>query len=363
MQRERHTTACRLLAVFFTIACLQGPAVSAANARQSAETGSGLDSLKSAPSHLSARDIERYRQIFALQERAKWADADRLIAQLSDRVLLSYVLYQRYMHPTGYRARFEELSGWLERYADHPDAERVYSLALRRQPKGAASPHDPVRGYLAGAGQELQERGAMRNPTTIERSPVADALVEDWRNAIAELAADGRLAEAERELRRPGIAPLVDQVEIDLATWSIARGYLAAGDARRALVLAGRAATRSGRTVPEIHWAAGLSAWRVGQIRVAAWHFSSLANADAELVLPAERARAAFWAARAYLVDRRPQLVSHYLRVAAAGRDFYGLLARAILAQPLPEAPSRSPSGRAWSRCCLTTPARAAPSR
>ena len=100
-------------------------------------------------------------------------------------------------------------------------------------------------------------------------------------------------------------------------------------------MLAGRAAARSGRTVPEIHWAAGLSAWRVGQIRLAAWHFSSLANADAELVLPAERARAAFWAARAYLVDRRPQLVSQYLRMAAAGRDFYGLLARAILAQPL----------------------------
>jgi soluble lytic murein transglycosylase len=335
MQREPHTLARRLLAVLFTLACLQAPHGAAANARQSAEKEAGLHSLNSTPSHLSGRDIKLYRQIFALQERAKWADADRLIARLSDPVLLSYVLCQRYMHPTGYRARFEELSGWLEQYADHPDAERVYSLALRRRPAGAASPHDPVRGYLAGAGQELQERGATRLPSSIERSPVADALVEDWRNAIGELAADGRLAEAERELRRTEIAPLVDQVEIDLATWSIARGYLAAGDAHRALLLAGRAAARSGRTVPEIHWAAGLSAWRVGQIRLAAWHFSSLANADAELVLPAERARAAFWAARSYLVDRRPQLVSQYLRMAAAGRDFYGLLARAILAQPL----------------------------
>jgi soluble lytic murein transglycosylase-like protein len=68
---------------------------------------------------------------------------------------------------------------------------------------------------------------------------------------------------------------------------------------------------------------------------LAAWHFSSLANADAELVLPAERARAAFWAARSFLVDMRPQLVSHYLTMAAAGRDFYGLLARAVLGRPL----------------------------
>jgi peptidoglycan lytic transglycosylase len=265
MQREPHIVACRLLAVLFILACVQGLHGSAANARQSAGTEAGLHSLEAMPARLSRHDIKLYRQIFALQERAQWADADRLIAELSDQVLLSYVLYQRYMHPTGYRARFEELCGWLERYADHPDAERVYSLALRRRPAGAASPHDPVRGYLAGAGQELQERGAMRNPSGVERSPVADALVEDWRNAIGELAADGR-AEAERELRRPEIAQLVDQVEIDLANWSIARGYLAAGDAHRALVLAGRAAARSGRAVPEIHWAAGLSAWRVGQI-------------------------------------------------------------------------------------------------
>src|SRR5262245_10489265 len=163
MQRERHTNTLRLLAVLFTVAYLQGPFGAAA--RESAGTEAGLHSLEAAPSRLSRHDIKLYRQIFTLQERAQWADADRLIAQLSDQVLLSYVLYQRYMHPTGYRARFAELCGWLERYADHPDAERVYSLALRRRPAGAASPHDPVRGYLAGAGQELQERGAMRNPS------------------------------------------------------------------------------------------------------------------------------------------------------------------------------------------------------
>jgi hypothetical protein len=128
-------------------------------------------------------------------------------------------------------------------------------------------------------------------------------------------------------------------------------------------VFAGRAAARSGRTVPEIHWAAGLSAWRVGQIRLAAWHFSSLANADAELVLPAERARAAFWAARAYLVDRRPQLVSQYLRMAAAGRDFYGLLARAVLAQPLTGDAEQIALGQGMVQVLLDIRARAAPSR
>ena len=287
------------------------------------------------PPRLGARDVELYRRIFALQEDAEWAHADRLIARLGGHVLLGHVLYQRYMHPTGYRSRFEELHGWLERYADHPDADRVYNLALRRRPAGAPRPQGPVRGYLAGAGQELQERGAMRYRSSVVRSPVEDALVEDWQSAIEQLAATGRPGEAERELRRPDIAPLVDRTEIDLARWSIARGYLARGDARRALALARRAAARSGGTLPELYWTAGLAAWRTGRIPLAGWHFASLADADPDLVLPAERARAAFWAARAYVARMRPSLASHYLRVAASGRDFYGLLARAILTRPL----------------------------
>ena len=337
MLRKRLTAAaaCRLFTVLLTLAFMQAHPHDALAERNPGGQAGLQNPQSTATPHLTRRDLELYRQIFALQERAEWAGADRLIAQLSDPVLLGYVLYQRYMHPTGYRSRFQELSGWLERYADHPDAERVYRLALRRQPAGAPRPEGPVRGYLAGAGQELQERGPIRYRSSLARSPVADALVENWRTAIEELAATGRPGEAERELRRPEIAPLVDRVEVDLARCTIARGYLAIGDARRALALARRAAARSGRTLPELHWTAGLAAWRVGRPDQAGWHFASLANADSDVVLPAERARAAFWAARSHVVAMRAPLVGQYLRMAAAGRDFYGLLARAILAQPL----------------------------
>jgi soluble lytic murein transglycosylase len=336
MPRERLkiAAACRLFTVLLTLACTQARPGEAATELAAAPPGPhNLQALP--PPHLGARDVERYRQIFALQERAEWQRADQLIAQLSDPVLLGYVLYQRYMHPTGYRSQFAELSGWLEQYADHPDAARVHNLALRRRPPGAPRPQGPVGGYLAGAGQELQERGTIRYRSSVARSPVADALVEDWQGAIEQLAATGRPGEAERELRRPEIAPLVDRVEVDLARCMIARGYLALGSPRKALALARRAAARSGQTLPELHWTAGLAAWRAGRLHQAGWHFAALANADGDRILPAERARAAFWAARAYVVEMRPQLVRQYLRMAATGRDFYGLLARAILAQPL----------------------------
>lgn len=341
MLRERlvAAAACGLFAIIVTLASEQAQARPGSDRSEpSSQVARHPEGL---PPHLGARDIALYRQIFALQEGAEWAPADRLIAQLNDPILLGHVLYQRYMHPTGYRSQFEELSGWLELYADHPDADRVYNLALRRRPAGAPRPQAPVRGYLAGAGQELQERGAVRYRSSTGRAAEADALVKDWQDTIERLAATGRPDEAERELRRPVVAPLVDRVEFDLARAAIAQGYLATGDAGRALVHARRAAARSGHALPDLHWTAGLAAWRAGEIRLAGWHFAALADADSDLVLPAERARAAFWAARAYLVDMRPGLVSHYLRIAATGRDFYGLLARAVLKQPIDKGTER----------------------
>jgi soluble lytic murein transglycosylase len=334
MSRERlfAAAACGWFIAVLTLASAQVQAAQAAGELDSASRGprhvAGLP-------HLGGRDMALYREIFVLQERAEWELADGLIAQLNDPVLLGHVLYQRYMHPTGYRSRFEELSGWLELYADHPDAERVHDLALRRRPPGAPQPQGPVGGYLGGAGQELQERGKIRYRSSRARSPEADALVGNWQVTIEQLVATGQPADAERELRRPEIAPLVDHVEVDLARCTIARGYLATGDAPRALTLARRAAARSGGVLPELHWTAGLAAWRAGQIPLAGSHFAAAADADPAVILPAERARAAFWAARAHLVGLRPGLVGHYLRIAASGRDFYGLLARAVLKQPL----------------------------
>jgi soluble lytic murein transglycosylase-like protein len=312
-----------------------------------------LESLS--PALLGVNDIKLYRQIFRLQEDGDWAAADRLIARLENRVLVGHVLYQRYMHPSGYRSQFAELSAWLESYADHPDADLVYRLATRRRPGGVPQPQDPVPGYLGGAGQELQERGAIRYRSALARTADEDVRVERWRDRIGGLLASGEPAAAEAQLLDPAVVPLVDAVEVDLARWEIARGHLAAGNSYRALVLAGRAAARSGRSVPEIRWTAGLSAWRLGRHHLAAWHFAKLV--DTPSVLPAERARAAFWTARAHLVAMRPQLVSHYLRLAAAGRDFYGLLARGILGQSLTQGSDRVEVAGTLSMRLLDQPA------
>jgi soluble lytic murein transglycosylase len=289
------------------------------------------DAYQGLPRPLEAKDAGLYRRLFRLQAAGDFAAADPLIGQLGDRLLLGQVLWQRYMHPR-YRSSYAELAAWLEQYADHPGADRIYDLARRRQPAGAAPPSRPVRGYLGGSGQEGSEQARLDYRTGIDRSPAADAKVDDWRQAIEQLVGAGRPEAAEALLQRPEIVVLIDRVEADLGRWTVARGYFAAGDYGRALALAGRAATRSGDAVPELHWIAGLSAWQLGQVKVAAWHFAALA--DAPSIRPAERSRAAFWAARADLVAFQPQLARRYLELAADGRDFYALLARTALGRP-----------------------------
>lgn len=104
------------------------------------------------PEVLTAEDAARYVKIFALQEAGEWPAADHEIGKLTDRRLMGHVLAQRYLHPTLYRSRFDELAAWLELYADHPAASRIYRLALKRMPKGAETPEKPVDGLAFGAG-------------------------------------------------------------------------------------------------------------------------------------------------------------------------------------------------------------------
>lgn len=195
------------------------------------------------PRQLTAADIDQYRLVFALQERGRFAEADRLIARLGSRELMGHVLAQRYLHPTGYVSSYDELAGWLDRYADLPQASRIYKLALRRRPEGAAAPTKPV--------EALADRG-------------------------------GATAAA-------------------------------AGEPRR-------------------QWNAGLEAWRKGRYAEAAEQFARLARnkaADDDDV-----AAGAFWAARSFMMIRRPQLVQRYLRLAATSSDgFYGLIAGTLIGQ------------------------------
>ena len=94
------------------------------------------------PQPLDITDANRYRQIFDLQRQGRFRDAEAILGWVNDRRLTGHVLAQRYLH-TSYTASYRELASWLEKYADHPEAPRIYRLALKRRPSGAAMPPRP----------------------------------------------------------------------------------------------------------------------------------------------------------------------------------------------------------------------------
>lgn len=258
------------------------------------------------PRLLAAADQQRYRRIFALQDEARWDEADRLIGQVTDRRLLGHVLFQRLMHPTDYRSSYRELQGWLARYADHPGAERVHQLALRRKPAEASGPQAPT-----GGGSVSLDLGAIGNFASARGERAAP--IDFGTRLEAGDASAGRAATAPFTVGRGSAG-----------SWAMP------GDAERSRRIASRAAELTGRAAPLAHWNSGLAAWRSGDIPEAAAHFQAVV-AD-ERASAWDRSAGAYWAARAALRLGQPQEMSRWLRIALQyPRSFYGLLAHQAL--------------------------------
>ena len=281
------------------------------------------------PVVLSARDVARYRKIFAAGGPGDWDTADRLIAQLDDRLLLGHALAQRYLHPSAYWTPFKESRAWMARYADHPQAPKIHKLAVARRPAGGG-PVQPPRYRLAdlsdvGGGWVRHGYVSSRARDAGERRAVRRILAQVQRNVLRT-----RLSITEDYLAEPRVRRLLDTAERDAALTQVAAGWLYYGRSDKAAALALPAARRSGANVPHAPWIAGLAAWRQGDLEASAHNFRRLADNPA--AKPETRAAGAYWTARALLRLRQPAEVSGWLRRAAAEpRTFYGLIAHAAL--------------------------------
>lgn len=84
------------------------------------------------PVVLTAADAERYRSVFALQDKGDFKAADEVIAAIQDQRLQGHVYAQRYLYAK-YRSSYLELAGWMDKYAELPDSRQIYDLALKRR--------------------------------------------------------------------------------------------------------------------------------------------------------------------------------------------------------------------------------------
>ncbi len=288
------------------------------------------------PKILSAEDAARYTEIFALQEDGEWKAADNLIKRLDDTLLMGHVLAQRYLHPHKWRSTYKQLKAYMADYADHPDATRLYKLALRRRPGNWKHPEPPAK-LPARPVYETHGAGAssvgVRGKITLPRKRLTRKQrreAHNIRHRVRKALRRGHTLVAKRVILQKRTAQLLSPQERDqLKAWLGLR-YFHHGRTDWTLKWAGDAVRRSGRLLPEANWAMGLAHWKKKNHEAAAKHFK--AASDAGFSDPWIDGAASFWAARALMVTRQPAEVNEYLRRAARhARTFYGLLAARVL--------------------------------
>ncbi|MDH3335541.1 MAG: lytic transglycosylase domain-containing protein, partial [Rhodospirillaceae bacterium] len=126
---------------------------------------------------------------------------------------------------------------------------------------------------------------------------------------------------------------LFSDYNMDWSYARLAKGYFMDGRDEWAVQWAEKATKRSGKYLPEAHWTAGLALWRLGQYVRAAEHFEQASILDRS---PWTHSASAFWAARAYMVARKPEKVTPLLlRAAEHERTFYGMLAGRLMGREI----------------------------
>jgi tetratricopeptide (TPR) repeat protein len=145
---------------------------------------------------LSSADEARYRAAFADAERGDFDAAAEDLEKVRDKSLIGHVDFVRLMHPTAYRASYDELADWLTANAELGGAERIYALAKKRQPRAARDPKAPSflsvsTDWMTGAGPidagtaSFQARDAYYSGRIAEAWALAPGAGEPWIAGLA----------------------------------------------------------------------------------------------------------------------------------------------------------------------------------
>jgi len=279
---------------------------------------------------LSNKDAERYKTIFALQEKGNMDAANKEIEKLDNKILYGYVLAQRYLHPSAYTTDFKELQDWLTNYADLPISPKIYELAERKRPKGNNTRlKDPQTKIRITRRAEPTMIVAKRYASARSRSSEEAQNVRVLKQTITRQIRASELSAAKAEIEQTTI---LDSVERDILTARLASAYLYSGQSNQAFSLASKAAQRSGLHVPLAGWVAGIVSWKRGKYTNASKYFETVARSN--YASGWTRSAGAYWAARSHMRRGDIKAVSVWLRRAAKSpRTFYGLIATRALGE------------------------------
>mgnify|MGYP005993756961 FL=1 len=249
--------------------------------------------------------------------------------KISDTLLMGHILAQRYLHPKCYTSKYLELYYWLKKYNDHPQAKRIYRLAIKRMPKGYKSPSKPIK-PSGIVGDKIVSKKSTKYKTSKKLSKNQRVEKQKLINAVKSRVNRGWPTGAVKILNQRDVNILLDQVELDQQKELIAKGYFLANKNELAIQYASEALINSSKYVPYAAWTAGLASWRLEQYEKAADFFTlfsiSLKNDTWH------QASGSFWAARSYAKLGQYDNINFWLQRASLNpNSFYGMLSLEIL--------------------------------
>ncbi len=169
---------------------------------------------------LSPSDRLNYTTAFDHLRRGELDRARDTAREAGDRILLGTIEFERLFH-ADHVATFEELSAWLEEYADLPEAPRAYALAMRRRPDGAPEPRRP-RGVDSEAGPEAGKAARIAfNAENLTGAYETGVAIGDWWTAGLSAWRLGRFEESYLAFERVAENPVEDAwVRSGAAFWA-----------------------------------------------------------------------------------------------------------------------------------------------
>jgi soluble lytic murein transglycosylase len=299
------------------------------------------------PRPLRPADVALMRRIFAFQRHGDIPAAIRATTELDDPLLVGNVLAERYLGRY-HRSTADELSDWLERFRDLPDAPAIHALLASRLPRGAAMPAAPEIPVPAASPEPETVFEANDPPRNdLARQPVLDRTVID-RAQRGDMASALRLISATR-----GISPAyAAQLRAEVAQVAFTRNEDI--DALRIAQSALRDIPREDQPGLAFH-IGGLAAWRLDRTDVA----RALFEGGAEVPNTSSRLRtaSAFWASRTSRRMHDAAATVKWLQFAAQEPlTFHGLLARRILRMDTGILPSGNLASQADVDAVAATP-------
>jgi len=283
------------------------------------------DARAQTPNVLWASDVENYKKIFDLQSRGRLKDADKLIKNIKNDLLMGYVLHQRFMGPH-HKTSYEEARAWMAKYYDHPFANDIYKLGLQR-------------GARKGLKVPMREGNRV---SYLRREPSTNAMIQgnyghlnkaargdvSYMRRIFQRRLNQRQPDKAREvLENPSAKRFFTKNDYLRMQAYLGYSYFLSGNEDMATLWAYRAAEELDFYLA--NWTLGLSYWRMGEWEKSRDAFKSVAFSRG--ITPDMVSAGAYWAWRANeriphrsLRDDPAILLS---RAAEFPKTFYGILA------------------------------------